>query len=98
VVQVFVLGGSWSGVKGPKPAEVYDYKANTWTLLPNIKSEVIHTKDPQGAYRADNYGWFFPWSGGSSARPTCMLSMHTVCQFDRHSPPKVGMLACMCVG
>jgi galactose oxidase len=57
---VFVLGGSWSGVKGPKPAEVYNHKANTWKLLPNIKSELIHTKDPEGAFRADNYGWFIP--------------------------------------
>ena len=67
-VQVFVLGGSWSGPEDlAKDAELYNVATDTWTLLPGIPASVILTADPEGAYRADNYGWFFSWSEGSGA-------------------------------
>jgi hypothetical protein len=70
-LQVFVLGGSWSGPKDlNKDAELYNPTLGTWTLLPGIQAAYILTKDPQDAdkgfnYRGDNYGWFFSWSNAS---------------------------------
>lgn len=67
-MQVFVLGGSWSGPEDlAKDAEIYDPALGTWTLLPKIQAKFIVTNDPEGVYRGDNYGWFFPWTGGSGA-------------------------------
>ena len=56
-----MLGGSWSGVGGLKPAEIFDSDTNSWTELPGINPAVIETNDMQGRFRADNYGWFFGW-------------------------------------
>jgi galactose oxidase len=65
-LQVFVLGGSWSGPKDlEKDAEVFDPTLGTWTLLPAIQAAYILTDDVEGVYRADNYGWFFSWSNGT---------------------------------
>jgi hypothetical protein len=83
-----VLGGSWSGpLASNKDAELFDPSADTWTKLPGVKASSILTKDPEGTYRADNYGWFFPWSGSSGApRSTCMRrSMHAA---TRPLPPR----------
>ena len=72
-VQVFVLGGSWSGPKElPKDAELYDPTAGTWSSLPGIQASYILTDDPEDAeegrvYRADNYGMFHSWSDGTGA-------------------------------
>ena len=83
-VQVFVLGGSWSGPTDlDKDAEVYDPTRGTWTLLPGIQAATILTDDPEDAqegrvYRADNYGFFHAWSDATGtfppgfARPACM--------------------------
>ena len=70
-LQVFVLGGSWSGPKDlAKDAEVWDPATGTWTLLPGIQAASILTNDPEGTYRSDNYGWFFGWTAGSgTCRP-----------------------------
>lgn len=69
-VQIFTLGGSWSGPKSSaKDAEVYTPGSTSWNgkwdKLKNIQAKHILTNDPQGVYRADNYGWFFAWSGAS---------------------------------
>jgi hypothetical protein len=75
-VQVFVLGGSWTalgGTKNDKGAELWDPSAVTtskrsdWRYLNVIKGADIETNDPEGRYRADNYGWFFGWSDGYGA-------------------------------
>jgi Kelch motif len=70
-LQVFVLGGSWSGPKDlAKDAEVYDPTLGTWSSLPGIQAAYILTDDPEDelegfSYRGDNYGMFHPWSEGT---------------------------------
>ena len=60
--QVFVLGGSWSGGTGGKLGEIWSPTAN-WRELPNVPATPIYTADSQGAFRADNHGWFIATSG-----------------------------------
>ena len=69
MVQIFMLGGSWSGGTSDKNAEILDPEGAKWALLPNIKATSIFTNDPAGKYRADNHAWFFGWSGGTGALP-----------------------------
>jgi galactose oxidase len=53
-VQVFVLGGSWSGGTGGKIGEVFDGTA--WRKLANVKTGPMQTADFRGIYRQDNHG------------------------------------------
>ena len=73
------MGGSWSGPKDlEKDAEIYDPTVGTWTLLPGIQAAFILTNDIEGVYRADNYGWFFPWSDatGMHTQPLHLSLIH----------------------
>jgi hypothetical protein len=85
VVQVLTLGGSWSGpLSDTKDAELYVPGTFPWTgkwdKLSKIQAKEILTHDPEGMYRADNYGWFFAWSGGSGTLSvTACLLIHTSC-------------------
>ncbi|KAI2481306.1 DUF1929 multi-domain protein [Pyrenophora tritici-repentis] len=63
--KVFTIGGSWSGPRSGKPGEIYDPKANTWTLLPGAAVEPMLTQDHEGIFREDNHAWLFPWRNGS---------------------------------
>ncbi|KAK1907990.1 hypothetical protein P3342_013309 [Pyrenophora teres f. teres] len=63
--KIFTIGGSWSGPRGGKPGEIYDPKANTWTLLPGAAVEPMLTQDHEGIFREDNHAWLFPWRNGS---------------------------------
>ena len=67
-----VLGGSWSGERGLKPAEIFTASTNSWSELSGIDPSVINTNDPQGLFRADNYGWFFAWDGDTGASWICL--------------------------
>jgi hypothetical protein len=69
VVQVFVLGGSWSGGVGGKNGELFTPTGAGagWRKLSGVLSQPILTNDPEGEYRADNHGWFFGWTGGKGA-------------------------------
>jgi hypothetical protein len=69
-VQVFLLGGSWSGLRGGKNGEILSNGA--WSLLSGVVADVILTDDPYGVYRADNHGWFFGWSNGEGASRTAL--------------------------
>ncbi|KAI1075151.1 hypothetical protein F5B20DRAFT_585558 [Whalleya microplaca] len=63
---VFVIGGSWSGGSNiPKDGELYDPNTRNWTLLPGTKVKPMMTADMEGAWRADNHGWFFGWKNQS---------------------------------
>ena len=65
-LQVFLLGGSWSGGIGTegKKAEIFDpHMPKAWKLLGDIDNSYILTKDKAGEYRADNHAWFFGWAG-----------------------------------
>ncbi|KAI5367785.1 Putative PAN/Apple domain, galactose oxidase/kelch, beta-propeller [Septoria linicola] len=62
--RVFTIGGSYSGPRGGKVGEVYDPKANTWTLLPNVDFTPMLTTDAEGNWRTDNHAWLFGWKNG----------------------------------
>jgi galactose oxidase len=75
--QVFVLGGSWSGAIGGKLGEIWSPTAN-WRELPNVPATPIYTADDQGAYRADNHGWFIAASGGRIFQAGPSEEMHWI--------------------
>jgi galactose oxidase len=62
--QAFVLGGSWSGVIGGKLGEIWS-PSGGWRELTGVPATPMYTQDAQGAYRADNHGWFISTSGGN---------------------------------
>lgn len=72
-MQIFLIGGSWSGGLNNKVAEVFD--STEWTTLSAIDPAVIYTNDKEGVYRSDNHAWLFGWSAGTGAplrpRRTC---------------------------
>lgn len=55
---VFTIGGSWSGGKDGKIAEVWD-PLGGWRLLSNVDDKPLRTADPEGVYRSDNHMWLF---------------------------------------
>ena len=63
-------GGSWSGGRVDKKAEVLNPSASdvAWRRLSNIGTGTIRTADKQGLYRSDNHAWLFGWSSGSSVQ------------------------------
>jgi hypothetical protein len=74
-MQIFTLGGSWSGGQGNKYGEVFDPLAAAWRGLTTVKPEFILTADKAGTYRADNHAWFFGWLNGEGELPPlfCMV-------------------------
>ncbi|NJR43355.1 MAG: hypothetical protein HC767_12540 [Akkermansiaceae bacterium] len=67
-VQVFTLGGSFSGVAGEdKGGEVWS--GGTWRQTTNILAQSILSDDPQGVFRTDNYPFLFAWTENSGALP-----------------------------
>ncbi len=75
--QVFVLGGSWSGAVGGKLGEIWSPTAN-WRELPDVPATPIYTADDEGAYRADNHGWFIATSGGRIFQAGPSEEMHWI--------------------
>jgi galactose oxidase len=75
-VQVFTLGGSWSGGEGGKSGEVWNSSSGTWTLLSGVPETNIVGPDPQGIYRGDNHLWMFAQSGGTvfQAGPSAQMN------------------------
>lgn len=73
--RVFTIGGSYSGPRGGKVGEVYDPKANTWTLLPNADVTPMLTTDAEGNWRTDNHAWLFGWKVSWRA---CIEGMHHI--------------------
>ena len=69
-MQVFTLGGSFSGDRNQdKTGEFWNTGSDAWTLLEGVRAEAILSDDPQGAFRTDNYGFFFAWTGNSGVEP-----------------------------
>jgi len=65
---VLTLGGSWTGSRGIKNAEVFTpggtAGAGSWTELTNVPDTNIIGPDPQGVYRGDNHAWLFTAPNG----------------------------------
>lgn len=60
--EVLTLGGSWSGGRGNKHAEIWA-KGN-WRRLPGVPVDQFIGPDPKGIYRGDNHLWLLAWSNG----------------------------------
>jgi galactose oxidase len=71
-LQIFVLGGSWSGGLDTKKDGEKLIPGGTWTRLPGILASQILTDDKQGIFRADNHAWLFAWSNGEGAFPVML--------------------------
>ena len=57
---VLNFGGSWSGARGGKNAEIFDMKTRKWTIKNGITpTGSVLTSDPKGVYRSDNHFWMF---------------------------------------
>jgi len=66
--RVFTVGGSWSGGRFNKKAEVWS-EATGWITLENVDSEQTVRQgapDPAGIYRDDNHAWLL---AGPNNRP-----------------------------
>ncbi|PBP26978.1 galactose oxidase precursor [Diplocarpon rosae] len=50
--KIFELGGSWSGATGGKHGELFDPVTNSWTELPDAKTDPMMTVDAEGAWRS----------------------------------------------
>ena len=65
---VLTIGGSWSGARGGKNAEVFTPGgtggAGSWAELTNVPATNIIGPDPQGVYRGDNHAWLFSAPNG----------------------------------
>jgi len=63
--RIFTLGGSFTGGKFEKNAEVYDPSTNSWTTYSGIiGGGSMRTKDIQGIQFADNHMWQFQAPNG----------------------------------
>ena len=70
-VQVFTVGGSWSGGEATatfkKLGEIFSGSA--WRTLTGVDAVPMSTADSRGAYRADNHMWLYGWSGNRGVQP-----------------------------
>jgi YVTN family beta-propeller protein len=60
---VLTFGGSWSGAKGGKHAELWT-QAGGWRRLTGVPVDSALAMDPQGVYRGDNHMWLIPSPNG----------------------------------
>ena len=56
---VFTVGGSFTGGRGGKHAELWEPDSGTWHPLFKIDTPPLETDDNEGVYRADNHMWLF---------------------------------------
>ena len=74
-LQVFLVGGSWSGGVASnalhKYGEVLSANGQTWRTLTGVDAVPMQTNDKDGPYRADNHMWLFGWSGGRGVQLAC---------------------------
>ncbi|MFL6602255.1 MAG: RICIN domain-containing protein [Steroidobacteraceae bacterium] len=75
---VFTLGGSWSGGRGNKTAEIWK-SATGWAVLSGVPETNVIGPDPQGVYRGDNHLWLFATSNGAvfHAGPSAQMNWIT---------------------
>jgi len=71
---VLTLGGSWSGGRGGKNAEVWTN--GSWRLLPGVTAAPVTGPDPAGVYRGDNHLWLFAVGDGQVFHAGPSAPMH----------------------
>ncbi|WP_156419486.1 RICIN domain-containing protein [Aureimonas sp. AU12] len=62
--EAITVGGSWSGARGGKTAEVWSPVSQTWRRLDAIGGDVVAAPGVD-VYRGDNYAWLFPVANGN---------------------------------
>lgn len=72
--RTWVIGGSWSGPKGGKDAEVWD--GESWTSLPGCEVEAMLTDDEGLVWRSDNHAWLFAWTNSTIFQAGPSREMH----------------------
>jgi galactose oxidase len=75
--EVLTLGGSWSGGKGNKHAEVWS-SANGWRALAGVPVDGFIGPDPKGVYRGDNHMWLIAASNGWVFHAGPAVQMHWI--------------------
>lgn len=76
----FTIGGSWSGGRGDKDAEIWT-EATGWRLLPGLNNELLWNEndfslEPRGDYRIDNHAWLWSASNGKVFHAGPSETMH----------------------
>ncbi|MEM6805157.1 MAG: LamG-like jellyroll fold domain-containing protein, partial [Bacteroidota bacterium] len=74
--QIFTVGGSWSGGRGNKHAEVFE--DNQWKRIPGLPVDFVldGTNDPRGVYANDNHVWLWPAPNGKLFHAGPAANMH----------------------
>ncbi|MEM6800356.1 MAG: LamG-like jellyroll fold domain-containing protein [Bacteroidota bacterium] len=74
--RIFTVGGSWSGGRGGKHAEVFEN--NQWKRIPGLPVDFVldGATDPQGVYRNDNHIWLWPAPNGKLFHAGPSSNMH----------------------
>ena len=75
--EVLTLGGSWSGGKGNKHAEVWS-SGNGWRQLSGVPVDDFLGPDPKGVYRGDNHMWLIAASDGWVFHAGPAVQMHWI--------------------
>jgi galactose oxidase len=75
--KVLTLGGSWSGGRGGKNAEVWASDSG-WRLLPGVPIGPFIGPDPAGVYRGDNHLWLIAQSDGWVFHAGPAAAMHWI--------------------
>jgi YVTN family beta-propeller protein len=74
---VLTFGGSWSGLKGTKPAELFTLTGG-WRTLPGISTtdSTMLTEDSVGIFSSDNHMWLIPTGNGRVLHAGPSKAMH----------------------
>ena len=78
--RVFTVGGSWSGGRFNKNAEVWSERTG-WVSLGNVTANNTVTQgapDPQGIYRSDNHAWLWAIPDGRVFQAGPGTNMHII--------------------
>ncbi len=89
---VFTLGGSWSGGRGGKSAELYSPESG-WVSIPSIQGELLLEGNDsniderqQGIYRSDNHAWLWAAPNGKIFHAGPGTDMHWIDVRDLNNP------------
>lgn len=74
---VLTLGGSWSGERGGKNAELWT-AAGGWRLLPGVPVAPMLTADKDQPFRGDNHMWLIPTAGGEVLQAGPSVAMNWI--------------------
>ncbi|MEM9920213.1 MAG: PKD domain-containing protein, partial [Bacteroidota bacterium] len=91
--RVFAIGGSWSGGRFNKQAEVWT-ESTGWLSLANVDSEKTIRQgapDPQGIYRDDNHAWLWAAPNSQVFQAGPGTNMHWINTIDQGGVTDAGL-------